>query len=98
MKNFFRVPNKIFSLGLNSTQFKLLCYLLRRCSNDCAQCYPSVNTVARDCCVSPDTARRTLHSLEAMKLIEINATISKTNSGAYRSSNNLYIISSKLFE
>lgn len=45
-KEFFRMPNKIFDLGLTPIQFTIYAYLVS-CAGSKGYCWPSLDTIRR---------------------------------------------------
>ena len=46
-KEFFRLPNKIFQVPLDATQFKLYSYFIC-CSGSKGYCWPTMDTIIRE--------------------------------------------------
>ena len=46
-KNFFMVPNEVFSIGLSCKEISLYTYLLRCENRETYQCYPSYKTIGK---------------------------------------------------
>lgn len=63
------VSRRIYDLGLPHRDVTVYCYLCDR-ANKKGECFPSVNTIARDLSLSKRTIFRALSELESHGLIE----------------------------
>ena len=46
-KNYFKVPNEVFHIGLSYPEISIYCYLLSIEDRDTYQCYPSYKTIGK---------------------------------------------------
>ena len=74
IKNYFPVPNEIFSIGLNYREISLYCYLLRLENRETYQCWPSYKTIGKALGMSENTVSKYVHSLEDKALIRTEPT------------------------
>jgi len=77
MKEYFKVPNKVFNLKLTLSELVILIYIYR-CSNN-SKAFPSYTTIAENCHISRRTAIRVILSLESKNIIKIDRTNRKVN-------------------
>lgn len=61
-KNYFKVPNDVFTAGLNKYELLVLIYLCR-CQNNKEFAFPSYETIAKCCCISRRKAITTVKNL-----------------------------------
>ena len=92
IKNYFPLPNEIFSLGLDSSEISIYAYLLRCENRKTFQCHPSYKTIGRAVCLSENTVRKYVSSLEEKGLILTEPTTVTTRNGRVRNGNLLYTI------
>lgn len=86
--HFFKIPNRIFDVGLDPFAFMIYCYLVRRAGN-AGECWPSYERMHVDLGISTSTIQDRIAYLKKRKLI----TISKhNNAGEFK--NNVYHIRS----
>ena len=88
---YYRMPHRIFQHGLTPIQFTVYSYLVS-CTGQNAVCWPSYQTIAKACCISRNTAIRTIEALQSKRLIEKSHTTSRNTYGQARTSNNEYQI------
>ena len=69
VKNYFMVPNEVFSLGLNSDEISIYNYLLRCENRKTYQCHPSYRTIGNAVNLCENTVRKYVSSLEGKGLI-----------------------------
>jgi len=79
-KEFFMVPNRVFDVGLSTTEIAVFCYLLRCADNDTKLCFPSYKNICERCKISRQSAITTIKSLCDHNFIE---KVSKGYSGEY---------------
>lgn len=91
-KNYFMVPNEIFSIGLNYREISLYAYLLRCENRETYQCYPSYKTIGRAIGMSENTVAKYVRSLEDKGLIYTEPTIMQSKDGKPLNGNLLYTI------
>lgn len=71
MKEYFKVPNKIFELKLTPIEFCVLCYL-HRCRNETSQeCFPSKRNIARSCNIAVSSVSKAIRNLAEKNLITV---------------------------
>ncbi len=87
-KDWFWDYNDIFEADLSVHAKIIRLYLARCADNQSRQSFPSINTIAKKCSVSPATAKRALKELEDKKWIK--KTMRKKQSGDYTS--NIYTL------
>ena len=83
-QQFFRLPNNIFQIPLDATQFKLYAYLVC-CSGRNGYCWPNMETIMRDTGIKKSSLQKAIKVLKQRKLI----TVYK-HRNAYGYSNNEY--------
>ena len=69
VKNFFPLPNEIFSLGLSSSTLAVYSYLLYCEDRKTYQCYPSCHSIGKAVHMSVNTVRKYVAELEGRGLI-----------------------------
>ena len=69
-KEFFRLPNKIFQVPMDATQFKLYAYLVC-CSGSKGYCWPNMETIMRDTGIKKSSLQKAIKVLKARKLIAV---------------------------
>lgn len=73
-RDYFKMPNCLFSIGLSSGEIAIYAYLLRCENRETYTCYPSAKTIGRAVQMSKNTVRKYLNSLEEKGLIETERT------------------------
>ena len=68
--NFFILPNDIFNERMSPREFIVYSYL-KRCCDSRQQCFPSLKTIAKNCCISSVTANTAIKNLEENGYIDI---------------------------
>ena len=91
-KNYFMVPNEIFSLGLDYREISLYTYLLRCENRETYQCYPSYKTIGKAIRMSENTVAKYVRQLEEKGLIYTEPTIVQSKDGKPLNGNLLYTI------
>ena len=92
VKNYFPLPNEIFSLGLASGEIAVYSYLLYREDRKTFQCWPSYKTIDRAVGLSRNTVRKYVAGLEESGLIKTEPTKIRTRDGRTRNGNLLYTV------
>lgn len=92
VKNYFMVPNEVFSLGLNSSELSIYGYLLRCEDRRTFQCHPSYRTIGRAVDLSENTVRKYVCSLEEKGLIYTEPSTITTRDGRVRNGSLIYTI------
>ncbi|MFQ6977515.1 MAG: helix-turn-helix domain-containing protein [Oscillibacter sp.] len=54
-KNYFKVPNEVFHIGLSYPEISVYCYLLSMEDRETYQCYPSYKTIGKALGMSENT-------------------------------------------
>lgn len=91
-KNYFMVPNEIFSIGLDYREISLYTYLLRCENRETYQCYPSYKTIGKAIGMSENTVAKYVRQLEEKGLIYTEPTIMQSKDGKPLNGNLLYTI------
>ena len=91
-KNFFMVPNEIFSIGLDFREISLYTYLLRCENRETYQCYPSYKTIGKSIRMSENTVAKYVRSLEDKGLIYTEPTFVQSKDGKTLNGNLRYTI------
>lgn len=60
-KNFFMLPNRIFSLGLKPKEFAVYCCLIRHSDREKNCCFPSGRLIAQECNMDKKKESRQSH-------------------------------------
>lgn len=92
LKNYFPLPNEIFSLGLYSGEISVYAYLMCLEDRKTFKCHPSYKTIGRALKMSRNTVRKYVKSLEDKQLIFIEPTMISLKSGKKQNGNLLYTI------
>ena len=69
-REFFRLPNKIFQVPLDATQFKLYAYLVC-CSGIKGYCWPTMEVIMRDTGIKKSSLQKAIKVLKQRKLIAV---------------------------
>lgn len=69
-REFFRLPNKIFQVPLDATQFKLYAYLVC-CSGSKGYCWPTMETIMRDTGIKKSSLQKAIKVLKQRNLIAV---------------------------
>lgn len=91
-KNYFMVPNEIFSIGLDYREISLYAYLLRCENRETYQCYPSYKTIGKAIGMSENTVAKYVRQLEEKGLIYTEPTLVQSKDGKTLNGNLLYTI------
>ena len=57
-KNYFKVPNEVFHIGLSYPEISIYCYLLSIEDRETYQCYPSYKTIGKALGMSENTVSK----------------------------------------
>lgn len=79
-KEFFMVPNRVFDVGLSTTEIAVFCYLLRCADNETRLCFPSYTKICETCKISRQSAINAIKVLCDRKYVD---KVSKGYSGEY---------------
>ena len=91
-KNYFKVPNEVFHIGLSYPEISIYCYLLSIEDRETYQCYPSYKTIGKALGMSENTVSKYVHSLEEKDLICTEPTMVRNKDGRPLNGNLLYTI------
>ena len=83
-KNFYILPNKIFTIDLDPYAFKIYSYLMS-CAGSKGYCWPNLHTISRVTGIAVSTVKNRIDYLAKRKLISISKHAGK---GHYK--NNVY--------
>ncbi len=89
-KNYFPMPNEIFSMGLSAEEIAVYAYLMYRENRKSFQCWPSYNTIGKALKMSRNTVRKYVRQLEDKGFILTEHTTVRTQRGERRNGNLLY--------
>lgn len=89
-KNYFPIPNEIFSMGLSAEEIAVYAYLMYRENRKSFQCWPSYNTIGKALKMSRNTVRKYVRQLEDKGFILTEHTTVRTQRGERRNGNLLY--------
>lgn len=92
IKNYFPLPNEIYSLGLSSTAIAIYGYLLRREDRKTYQCLASYRMIGEAIGKSVNTVRKYVMELEERGLIRTERTTITTKDGRRQNGCLLYTI------
>ncbi len=91
-KNYFPLPNVIFSLGLSPGEIAIYSYLLYCEDRKTYQCYPSYKTIGQAVGMSTNTVQKYITALTEKGFISIESTSVITKSGLKRNGSLRYTI------
>ena len=92
VKNYFPLPNEIFSLGLCGGEILVYTYLMYREDRKTFQCNPSYKTIGEAVGMSKNTVKKYVDGLVEKRLITTETTSVITKKGEKRNGNLLYHI------
>ena len=92
VKNYFPLPNELFSLNLCSGEIAVYAYLMYCEDRKTFQCHPSYKTIGQALKMSRNTVSKYVKSLEAKHLITTEPTEIYTAKGEKRNGNLLYTL------
>ena len=92
IKNYFPMPNEIFSLGLRAGEIALYAFLLKCEDRKTFKCWPSYKTICKALNISKNTVRNYVDKLCEKQLIEVEYTYVYTKNGEKRNGNLMYTI------
>ncbi|PWL99374.1 MAG: helix-turn-helix domain-containing protein [Clostridiales bacterium] len=92
VKNYFPLPNEIFSLGLSGGEILVYTYLMYREDRETFQCHPSYKTIGEAVGMSNNTVKKYVDGLVDKRLITTEPTSVITKKGEKRNGNLLYTI------
>lgn len=91
-KNFFPLPNEIFSLRLSPGALAVYSYLLYCEDRKTYQCYPSYTSIGKSVSMSVNTVRKYVAELEEQGLVVTEPTSIVTSDGRKRNGSLRYTI------
>ena len=92
VKNYFPLPNAIFSLGLSSGELAVYAYLMYCEDRKSHQCWPSYKTIGKAVDMSRNTVQKYVRELEYKALIITEPTKYESKNGQIRNGNLIYTI------
>ena len=92
IKDYFPLPNEIFSLNLSYGEIAVYAYLLRCEDRKTFQCHPSYKTIGKALKMSRNTVSKYVRQLVDKELISTAPTDVFTSRGEKRNGNLLYTI------
>ena len=92
IRDYFPLPNEIFSLGLSTGEISVYAYLLRCENRKTFQCHPSYKTIGNAVGMSKNTVKKYVDSLIEKQLITAEPTSVITQKGENRNGNLSYTI------
>lgn len=92
MKNYFPLPNQIFSLGLDAGEIAVLAYLMYCEDRSTFQCHPSYTTIGEAIKKSKNTVAKYVKSLEDKHFIYTEHTTVTLKNGKKQNGNLIYTI------
>lgn len=92
VKNFFPMPNLIFSLGLSGAEMALYMYLMYIEDREKHTCHPSFKTIGKALKMSKTTVKKYVDSLVEKRMIAVERTSITTESGVKRNGTLIYTI------
>ena len=91
-KCYFKMPNEVFCLDLDSKEISIYAYLLRCEDRRTYQCHPSYRTIGRAVQLSENTVRKYVAGLEEKGLICTEPSTITTKDGRVRNGSLIYTI------
>lgn len=92
IRNYFPLPNEIFSLGLSTGEIAVYAYLMYCEDRKTFQCHPSYKTIGKAVGMSKNTVRKHVDGLTKKRLITTEPTAVITKNGEKRNGNLRYTI------
>ena len=92
IRDYFPLPNEIFSLGLSTGEIALYAYLMYCEDRKTFQCHPSYKTIGNAVGMSKNTVKKYIDSLIEKQLITAEPTSVYTQKGKKRNGNLLYTV------
>ena len=86
-RNYFPLPNEIFSLGLNTGEIATYAYLMKCENRKTYQCYPSYVTIGEAIGKTKNSVMQYVHGLEEKHLIYTEPTTVWGKDGRKRNGN-----------
>ena len=92
IRDYFPLPNEIFSLGLSTGEIAVYAYLMYCEDRKTFQCHPSYKTIGNAVGMSKNTVKKYVDSLIEKGLITVEPTAVITKNGVKRNGNLLYTV------
>lgn len=92
IRDYFPLPNEIFSLNLCSGEIAVYAYLMYCEDRKTFQCHPSYKTIGKAIGMSKNTVRKHVDGLTKKRLITTEPTSVYTQKGEKRNGNLLYTV------
>ena len=92
IRDYFPLPNEIFSLGLSTGEIAVYAYLMYCEDRKTFQCHPSYKTIGKAVGMSKNTVKKYVNSLIEKQLITAEPTSVITQKGEKRNGNLRYTI------
>lgn len=92
IRDYFPLPNEIFSLNLCSGEIAVYAYLMYCEDRKTFQCHPSYKTIGKAVGMSKNTVRKHVNGLTQKRLITTEPTFVYTQKGEKRNGNLLYTV------
>ena len=92
VKNYFPMPNEIFSLGLTYGEISVYSFLMSCEDRKTFQCHPSYKTIGKALRMSQNTVRKYVDSLREKQLISTESTKVTLKNGHKHNGNLRYTI------
>ena len=92
VRNYFPMPNEIFSLDLSAGDISVYSFLMYCEDRKTFQCHPSYKKIGRALQMSQNTVRKYVDGLREKQLITTEPTQVTTKNGRKRNGNLLYTI------
>ncbi len=91
-KNYYRVPCKLFTLGLSYGEIAVYSYLLSLMDKETGKCHPSYTTIGERLGMTKNTVKKYVDMLEKRDLIMTEHTIIRTKKGKIHNGNLEYTV------
>ena len=92
IRDYFPLPNEIFSLGLSTGEIAVYAYLMYCEDRKTFQCHPSYNTIGKAVKMTTKTVAKYVKSLQKRGLIDTEPTTVTLKNGKKHNGNLLYTI------
>ena len=92
IRDYFPLPNEIFSLGLSTGEIAVYAYLMYCEDRKTFQCHPSYTTIGKAVKMTPKTVAKYVKSLQKRGLIDTEPTTVTLKNGKKHNGNLLYTI------
>ena len=92
IRDYFPLPNELFSLGLSTGEIAVYAYLMYCEDRKTFQCHPSYKTIGKAVGMSKNTVRKHVDGLTKKRLITVEPTSVYTQKGEKRNGNLLYTV------